>query len=76
MIIKKQGLKIGIIGCGAIGSRIANFVAKDLKGKAILSGIFDIDQGKSSALASEINKRNIIKHSLKELIKSSNFIFL
>ena len=36
-------VKIGIIGCGAIGSRIAKSIKKDFKKDCLLTGLYDID---------------------------------
>ena len=46
MIAKKNKIRVGIIGCGAIGSRIAASVQNDLKNACHLSGLFDIDADK------------------------------
>ena len=70
--IKKT--RIGIVGCGAIGSRIAKNVSKDLSHECRLSGLFDINPLKSKELSLELNAKNIIKNSLEELIAACDFV--
>ena len=67
---KTNRLKIGIVGCGAIGSRIAKSVVKDLRKECRLTGLFDIKEEKVENLAQELSLKNVQKHSLDELIKS------
>lgn len=42
----KKEVKIGIIGCGAIGGNLAKYIDLALKGRMRLSGIYDIDERK------------------------------
>jgi len=35
-------LRIGIVGCGAIGSQLARYIARDLRGCALLVGLHDL----------------------------------
>lgn len=44
-------LKIGIVGCGAIGSSLAEIIVKDFSKKAKLTALYDIDQAKSAKLS-------------------------
>ena len=64
----KKKLRIGIVGCGAIGSRLAKSIARELKNDCTLSGLYDIDKQKSFKLAENIKRKKTIMHSLKELI--------
>ena len=47
----KKIMRIGIVGCGAIGSSLAAAVAKDFKGKARLTAVFDTDAAKADTLS-------------------------
>ena len=67
-------LKIGILGCGAIGSRIAQSICQELKSCCQLAGFFDTDPVKMSVLAQTLKKRNLVKQSLKELINSCDLM--
>ena len=66
--------KIGIVGCGVIGSEIAKAICSDFKDAATLSALYDIDNNKAQKLAVLLKKRNIVVSSLKELIKKSDFV--
>ena len=57
----RRKFKIGILGCGAIGSRIAKSIRGELKNDCRLTGLYDCDRSKMTALAKSLNKRNIIK---------------
>lgn len=71
----KQKLKIGFIGCGAIGSRLAKSVQHDLKDQCVISGLYDLAPEKPVALAHSLKlKPALIKRSLSALIASSDFI--
>ncbi len=68
---RKQGkLRIGIVGCGAIGSRIAKSIRTDLKKECQLSGLFDIKGEKIKELEKSLSLKGISKKSLEDLIKS------
>ncbi len=66
--------RIGIVGCGAIGSRIARALVKDFAGQAKLAALYDIDLAKAKILAAGLKKKNIIAGSLDDLIKRSDFV--
>ena len=63
-------VKIGIIGCGAIGSRIAKSIKKDFKKDFPLTGLYDIDPKVADRLSKSLSLRNVVKNSVSELIKS------
>ncbi len=67
-------LKIGILGCGAIGSRIAKSISNELKGCCRLVGFYDCDPAKMTALSKLFKKTDLKKHSLKELIASCDLM--
>ena len=70
----KQKLKIGIIGCGAIGTEMAKVCVGILKDSIDLVSIFDIDKNKIKTLEEKIGK-NIGASSLNSLIEKSDFLF-
>ena len=53
MTSSKKKLRIGIVGCGAIGSRIARSIKIELKDLCKLTSLYDIDKRK----AKEVEKR-------------------
>jgi aspartate dehydrogenase len=74
MKTKKSKLKIGIVGCGVIGSRLAKAIVKDFSDKANLVGLYDINLEKAYSLASDLKKKNIVTLSLEDLIKKCSFV--
>ena len=68
-------LKIGIVGCGAIGTSLAKAVLKHFCAEAKLSSFFDIDSDKAKGLAKICRiKSSIVAGSLDSLIKSSDLV--
>lgn len=67
--MQTKKIRIGIVGCGAIGSGIAHFVQKDLKKYCRISGIHDIDGIKAATLDKGLSLKNVRKRSLDTLIK-------
>ncbi len=67
---KRVQLKVGIVGCGAIGSRIADSIKKDLKNFCHVSGLYDIHEEKAFKLAKSLKSLKSVKTSLNDLIKS------
>ena len=74
MTATKTKLKIGIVGCGAIGSRLAKAVVVNFGDKAELSGIYDVILEKAHNLASELKINNIVVSTLDDLIKRCDFV--
>lgn len=72
-IKKKKLLKIGIIGCGAIGSKIAQAIAKDFKKNAEIAAVCDIDIAKADRLKKRLGKKVKVL-PLGELIAKSDFV--
>ncbi len=66
--------KIGIVGCGAMGSTIAKAIVSDFKKQARLAALYDIDSGKSQKLGNILNKKNIVVSGLMDLIKKSDLV--
>ena len=66
-------MKIGIVGCGAIGSEIATACVTLLKNKTELTALYDIDRAKSEAL-SRLVKMNIAVKSLDALLDKAELV--
>lgn len=69
----KKKLKVGIIGCGAIGSILAKACVDNLKNKVDLIGICDINRARTEALKKKL-KINICILPLNKLIRKSDLI--
>jgi aspartate dehydrogenase len=67
-------LKIGIVGCGAIGTSLAKTILSDFSGKAELVAIYDIDIEKAYKLANLFENNKLVALSLNKLIDTVNFI--
>lgn len=68
-------LKIGIVGCGAIGSSLAKIITKRFLKQACVSALYDIDSRKAGELSRLISKkRRLAVVSLQELIKKSDLV--
>ena len=74
MAKKNKILKVGILGCGAIGSRIAESLKNDLKSQYELVGLFDIHEDKAKRLEEHLSLKRVVKKSYKDLLKSSDLI--
>lgn len=76
MIKKTAGkLRLGIVGCGAIGSRIALSATRELKDHFMMSALYDIDPCRSSRLAGRLKTAGrIVKNSVDALIASSDVV--
>jgi aspartate dehydrogenase len=68
-------LRIGIVGCGAIGSSLAKTIVKDFKQTARLSALFDTDPKKSRQLSRAVSQKiNLSVPGLKQLINKSELV--
>lgn len=67
-------LKIGIIGCGAIGSSLAKVIVKDFKANAELAALYDIKRDKAVRLARMISRDKAVAASIKQAISKSSFV--
>jgi len=65
--------RIGIIGCGAMGSQIAEYIVKNLSDKLEIAAISDIDPEKTLRISNKIKPRPLIT-TIDELIKKSDII--
>jgi len=66
---KNYKLKICVVGCGAIGSRIAKAIHNDFKKDCRITGLYDIDQSKVDHLVKSLSLNINKEASLNELIK-------
>ncbi len=65
--------KIGIIGCGAIGTAAAGFIQRNLGKGARVTALCDIDPKKAVLLSEKIRPRPIVT-TIDDLIKKSDLI--
>lgn len=65
-------LKVGIVGCGAMGSEIARACRKRLRRAVALAGLCDIDEAKAKKLAGSLKHVRVMK--LDELVKHSGLV--
>lgn len=67
-------LKIGIAGCGAIGSTLAKTIAGDFSGRAQLASLYDTDIEKAYRLAAAFNDKKLAVLNLDELINKAQLV--
>ena len=74
--MKEQAkLKIGIVGCGAIGSSLAGEIVTGLRKDACLVALYDIKPEKAQALSKKLTRDlNLCVGNLKALIKRSDLV--
>ena len=66
--------RIGILGCGAIGSGIAKSTLSELKDLCCLSGIYDCTREAAKKLERSLQQNGLIKNSYEALIDSCDLI--
>ncbi|MCD4779365.1 MAG: DUF108 domain-containing protein [Candidatus Omnitrophica bacterium] len=71
---KKNNWKIGVLGCGAVGSRLANFVTTGLKSPCRLTALYDVDVDRAKSLAKKLAIPHAVCPSFSAFLKKSNFI--
>ncbi len=72
---RRKRLKIGIVGCGAIGSSLASEIVLNLRKDARLVALFDINTAKSLLLSQKLIKsKELCVGSLDSLIKKSDLV--
>lgn len=67
-------VRMGIVGCGAIGSRMAKSITSELKKHCRLTGLYDIDIVKVKELAEQLAVKTVMRPTLKELIANCEFV--
>lgn len=70
----QKKIRIGIIGCGAIGSFLAENILKEFGKTAVLSALYDLKAEKSRALCAKLKAPRLCVSSQKELLGRSDFI--
>ncbi|MFA6358136.1 MAG: aspartate dehydrogenase domain-containing protein [Candidatus Omnitrophota bacterium] len=74
-MIKNKTLKIGIVGCGAIGSSLAQEIVTNFCNYAALSALYDIKLEKAQFLSRKLSKNiKLSVKSLDSLIKKSDLV--
>ncbi len=72
--MSQKKLRIGIVGCGAIGGSLARTILRRFSANARLTALFDIDAQKSRSLAGRCGNLRLAKRSLGELLQASEFV--
>ena len=67
-------MKIGVVGCGAIGSEIAVAVLKKEISGYCLTGLYDADEKQVARLISRLETSTAFKE-LDDLIEASDLVF-
>ncbi|MDD5006012.1 MAG: aspartate dehydrogenase [Candidatus Omnitrophica bacterium] len=67
-------IRIGIVGCGAIGKSLAKFIDRELNSKAEISAICDLDLSKTVSFKKILKKSKPVVTNLDKLIKNSDLI--
>lgn len=67
-------LKIGVVGCGAIGSSLAKIIVTDFSNRAELVSLYDIDVEKAYRLAHALNNQKLAGLNLESLINKSDLV--
>jgi len=71
--VTKKRLRVGIVGCGAIGGLLAEACEKGLKDKVAIAGVCDIDSQRASSLKRKLGTGPPIL-SLERLIQRSDLV--
>lgn len=66
-------IKVGIIGCGTIGSKLAEHIDRDLRGRARLTVLSDIDVKSAKVLSARLRSRPKVG-PVVSLIKSADLV--
>jgi len=74
MSLKSKKLKIGIVGCGTIGSYLAKAVQNDFKDRARLTAVYDKALEKSYTLASILKNKRLAVVTLEALIQRCDLV--
>jgi aspartate dehydrogenase len=74
MIRAKAKVRVGILGCGAIGSRIARSIKTECEDLASVSALFDINPSKAVKLAKHLPYKNIVQTSYSQLLNHCDLV--
>lgn len=66
-------MKVGIVGCGTIGSKLAEHIDRDLKGRARITVLSDIDANNARMLSTRLESKPKVD-SIENLIKSVDLV--
>lgn len=72
--MKNKRLKIGIVGCGAIGSSLARAIVKDFSLDAEMAAFCDIDRMKAERLSKKLLGKDLSTCSYSQLIKKVSLV--
>lgn len=72
--MKSPKLKIGIVGCGAIGTSLARAIVSNFSDKAELTSLYDIDIEKAYQLSSALKTKKIVALNLDDLINNVELV--
>jgi len=72
--MKSLKLKIGIVGCGAIGTSLAKAIVTDFSDKAELTSLYDIDREKAYRLSGALKTKKIVALTLDDLINNAQLV--
>jgi len=67
-------LNIGIVGCGAIGTSLAQAIVADFSDRAVLEGLYDTDVEKAYKLAKRFEKQKLAVLNLSSLIDKADLV--
>jgi aspartate dehydrogenase len=74
MASSHRRLKLCIVGCGAIGSRIAISTTRELKDRFMVCALYDAELSKAEALASRLHKPSLARKSLSRAILGADIV--
>lgn len=69
-----KNINIGILGCGAIGSRIAVDMATNKEPHMTVTGVYDINPERSLSLCRQLKNPSLQRNSFDQLIDQSDLI--
>jgi aspartate dehydrogenase len=67
-------LRIGIVGCGAIGTSLARAIVSDFSRQARLASLYDIDKNRALGLARKLGVRSAVSPSLHCLVDKVDLV--
>ena len=74
MTRSKTKTKVGILGCGAIGSRIARSIKTECEDSAVVSALYDINPAKATSLAKHLPNKNVVQKSYQQLLDHCDLV--
>lgn len=70
----RSKVSIGIVGCGTIGSELAEWVHTRLKNKARLAALYDLNPAQSDRLKKTLSLNSVSTSSLEQLAAKCDFV--